>query len=131
MANLVTNIGKGRFVYYAGLPAADDSLIAVVLATLMAYAARLFLQMVHETGQIGRVATKPTQAKEDAVNAGIIVCFSASNGGWGFPAQMPLWQASAVVQPLPSSQSPPPTVNPSASPSSFASRSPVATSSLS
>ena len=24
-----------------------------------------------------------------AVNAGIIVCFSASNGGWGFPAQMP------------------------------------------
>lgn len=38
----------------------------------MAYAARLFLKMVHETGQIGRVATKPTQAKEDAVNAGII-----------------------------------------------------------
>ena len=36
----------------------------------MAYAARLFLQMVHETGHIGRVATKPTQAKEDAVNAG-------------------------------------------------------------
>lgn len=24
-----------------------------------------------------------------AVSAGIIVCFSASNGGWGFPAQMP------------------------------------------
>jgi len=39
--------------------------------TRMAYAARLFLKMVHETGQIGRVATKPTQAKEDAVNAGI------------------------------------------------------------
>jgi len=38
----------------------------------MAYAARLFLQMVHQTGHIGRVATKPTQAKEDAVNAGII-----------------------------------------------------------
>ena len=38
----------------------------------MAYAARLFLKMVHETGQIGRVATKPTQAKEDAVNAGIV-----------------------------------------------------------
>jgi len=38
----------------------------------MAYAARLFLQMVHETGAIGRVATKPTQAQEDAVNAGII-----------------------------------------------------------
>jgi len=38
----------------------------------MAYAARLFLKMVHETGQIGRVATKPTQAQEDAVNAGIV-----------------------------------------------------------
>lgn len=38
----------------------------------MAYAARLFLKMVHETGQIGRIATKPTQAQEDAVNAGII-----------------------------------------------------------
>jgi hypothetical protein len=38
----------------------------------MAYAARLFLKMVHETGQIGRVATKPTQAQEDAVNAGIM-----------------------------------------------------------
>jgi hypothetical protein len=38
----------------------------------MAYAARLFLKMVHETGLIGRVATKPTQAQEDAVNAGIM-----------------------------------------------------------
>ena len=38
----------------------------------MAYAVRLFLKMVHETGQIGRVATKPTQAQEDAVNAGIV-----------------------------------------------------------
>lgn len=38
----------------------------------MAYAARLFLKLVHETGHIGRVATKPTQAQEDAVNAGII-----------------------------------------------------------
>ena len=38
----------------------------------MAYAMRLFLKMVHETGQIGRVATKPTQAQEDAVNAGIL-----------------------------------------------------------
>ena len=38
----------------------------------MAYAARLFLKMVHETGQLGRVATKPTQAQEDAVNAGIM-----------------------------------------------------------
>jgi len=38
----------------------------------MAYAARLFLKMVNETGQIGRVATKPTQAQEDAINAGIV-----------------------------------------------------------
>jgi hypothetical protein len=38
----------------------------------MAYAVRLFLKMVHETGEIGRVATKPTQAQEDAVNAGIL-----------------------------------------------------------
>jgi hypothetical protein len=38
----------------------------------MAYAARLFLKMVHDTGHIGRVATKPTQAQEDAVNAGIL-----------------------------------------------------------
>jgi hypothetical protein len=38
----------------------------------MAYACRLFLKMVNETGQIGRVATKPTQAQEDAVNAGIV-----------------------------------------------------------
>jgi hypothetical protein len=38
----------------------------------MAYAARLFLKMVHETGLMGRVATKPTQAQEDAINAGIM-----------------------------------------------------------
>jgi hypothetical protein len=38
----------------------------------MAYAARLFLRMVHESGQIGRIATKPTQAQEDAINAGIL-----------------------------------------------------------
>ena len=38
----------------------------------MAYACRLFLKMVSESGQIGRVATKPTQAQEDAVNAGIL-----------------------------------------------------------
>jgi hypothetical protein len=38
----------------------------------MAYAARLFLQLVNDTGYIGRVATKPTQAREDAVNAGIL-----------------------------------------------------------
>jgi hypothetical protein len=38
----------------------------------MAYAARRFLQMVHETGQIGRAALKPTQAQEDAINAGLL-----------------------------------------------------------
>lgn len=31
MANKVTNIGKGRFVYYATLPLTNDALIAVVL----------------------------------------------------------------------------------------------------
>jgi hypothetical protein len=31
MANVVTNIGKGRFAYYATLPATNDALIAVVL----------------------------------------------------------------------------------------------------
>ncbi|MFJ2292100.1 hypothetical protein ACIOG7_10365 [Streptomyces sp. NPDC087894] len=31
MADLVTNIAKGRFLYYAGLPATNDALIAVVL----------------------------------------------------------------------------------------------------
>ena len=38
----------------------------------MAYAARRFLQMVHESGQIGRAALKPTQAQEDAINAGLL-----------------------------------------------------------
>jgi hypothetical protein len=38
----------------------------------MAYAARLFLKLVNDTGSIGRIATKPTQAREDAVNAGIL-----------------------------------------------------------
>ena len=37
----------------------------------MAYANRLFLKMVHETGAIGRVAMKPTQAMEDGINAGL------------------------------------------------------------
>jgi len=37
----------------------------------MAYANRLFLKMVHETGRIGRVAMKPTQAMEDGINAGL------------------------------------------------------------
>lgn len=37
----------------------------------IAYAGRQFLKMVHETGQLGRLALKPTQAQEDAINAGI------------------------------------------------------------
>jgi hypothetical protein len=37
----------------------------------MAYANRLFLQMVNETGKLGRVAMKPTQAMEDGINAGL------------------------------------------------------------
>ncbi len=37
----------------------------------LAYANRLFLRMVHETGRLGRVATKPTQAMEDGINAGL------------------------------------------------------------
>ena len=37
----------------------------------MAYANRLFLKMVHETGYLGRVAMKPTQAMEDGINAGL------------------------------------------------------------
>ena len=37
----------------------------------LAYANRLFLQMVNESGRLGRVATKPTQAMEDGINAGL------------------------------------------------------------
>ncbi|MBH74451.1 MAG: hypothetical protein CL896_01480 [Dehalococcoidia bacterium] len=37
----------------------------------MAYANRLFLRLVHETGSLGRVAMKPTQAMEDGINAGL------------------------------------------------------------
>ena len=37
----------------------------------MAYANRLFLRMVNETGSLGRVAMKPTQAMEDGINAGL------------------------------------------------------------
>jgi len=37
----------------------------------MAYANRLFLEMVNKTGKLGRVAMKPTQAMEDGVNAGL------------------------------------------------------------
>ena len=38
----------------------------------MAHANRRFLQMVHETGRLGRVAFKPTQAMEDGINAGLL-----------------------------------------------------------
>lgn len=38
----------------------------------MAYAARRFLQLVNDTGKLGRVAMKPTQAMEDGVNSGIL-----------------------------------------------------------
>ena len=38
----------------------------------MAYAGRLFLKMINETGKLGRIAFKPTQAMEDGINAGII-----------------------------------------------------------
>ena len=38
----------------------------------MAYAGRLFLKMVNETGKLGRIAFKPTQAMEDGINAGLI-----------------------------------------------------------
>lgn len=38
----------------------------------MAYACRLFLKMVNETGKLGRIAFKPTQAQEDGINAGIL-----------------------------------------------------------
>jgi hypothetical protein len=37
----------------------------------MAYANRRFLKMVNDTGSLGRVAMKPTQAMEDGINAGI------------------------------------------------------------
>jgi hypothetical protein len=38
----------------------------------MAYANRHFLRMVHETGRLGRVAFKPTQAQEDGINSGLL-----------------------------------------------------------
>jgi len=38
----------------------------------MAYACRHFLKMVNETGKLGRVAFKPTQAMEDGINAGLL-----------------------------------------------------------
>ncbi|MBI79853.1 MAG: hypothetical protein VYC50_00745 [Pseudomonadota bacterium] len=41
-------------------------------ALQMAYANRRFLKMVHESGKLGRVAFKPTQAMEDGINSGIL-----------------------------------------------------------
>ena len=38
----------------------------------MAYAGRLFLKMVNDSGKLGRVAFKPTQAMEDGINAGLL-----------------------------------------------------------
>jgi hypothetical protein len=38
----------------------------------MAYANRRFLRLVHETGRLGRVAFKPTQAQEDGINSGLL-----------------------------------------------------------
>jgi len=38
----------------------------------IAFAIRRFLEMVHTTGKLGRVAFKPTQAMEDGINAGIL-----------------------------------------------------------
>ncbi len=52
----------------------DDGIVHSEMNTpgvQLAYANRLFLKMVHETGRLGRVATKPTQAMEDGINAGL------------------------------------------------------------
>ncbi len=38
----------------------------------MAFACRRFLEMVNETGKLGRVAMKPTQAMEDGINTGLL-----------------------------------------------------------
>ena len=37
----------------------------------MAYANRLFLKLVNDKNAVGRIATKPTQAMEDGINAGL------------------------------------------------------------
>ena len=39
----------------------------------MAHACRLFLKMINDTGKLGRVAFKPTQAMEDGINAGLLI----------------------------------------------------------
>ena len=42
-----------------------------------------------QNGPLDAAANALAAEIASAVNAGIIVCFSASNGGWGFPAQVP------------------------------------------
>lgn len=42
-----------------------------------------------QNGPLDAAANALAAEIASAVNAGIIVCFSSSNGGWGFPAQMP------------------------------------------
>jgi hypothetical protein len=39
----------------------------------MAHACRLFLKMINNSGKLGRVAFKPTQAMEDGINAGLLI----------------------------------------------------------
>ena len=39
----------------------------------MAHACRLFLKMINDSGKLGRVAFKPTQAMEDGINAGLLI----------------------------------------------------------
>ena len=85
MANLVTNIGKGRFVYYAGLPAATDSLIAVVLEAtalesddaLQDYddLAALIAGASNEQTTMGRkTLANPTVTVNDTANTASIDC---------------------------------------------------------
>jgi|TARA_B110000263_G_scaffold92395_1_gene80780 hypothetical protein len=52
----------------------DDGIVHSEMNTpgvQMAYANRLFLKLVNDSGSVGRVATKPTQAMEDGINAGL------------------------------------------------------------
>lgn len=85
MANLVTNIGKGRFVYYATLPAATDSLIAVVLEAtgletddaLQDYddLAALIAGASNEQTTMGRkTLANPTVTVNDTTNVASIDC---------------------------------------------------------
>ena len=52
----------------------DDGIVHSEMNTpgvQMAYANRLFLKLVNDSGSVGRVATKPTQAMEDGINGGL------------------------------------------------------------